>query len=86
MKKIRFGGVFGQSHERFIRRSLDYQSCIALNILIRIATLKRSKTLVMMNTLVKQQIPVPSGAFAEKGSGGIHLETSHVQANIFQHV
>ena len=27
-----------------------------------------------------------SGAFTEEGSGGVHLETSDVQSNIFKHV
>ena len=27
-----------------------------------------------------------SGAFAENGGGGIHLETSDVESNIFEHV
>ena len=39
-----------------------------------------------INTIVKQQTPVSSGAFAEEGSGGTHLETSNVQSNIFKHV
>ena len=39
----------------------------------------------MMATIVKQQIPVLTSASAENGSGDIHLKTSDVEANIFQH-